>query len=283
MNGKIVFITGGNSGIGLETAKGLAKMGAHVIILSRNEARGKAAVEEIKKVAKADVELVVGDLSKLSDVRRIAKDFNAKYNRLDVLVNNAGMMCNEFEKTEDGFEKQIGVNHLGHFLLTYLLEPTWIKTSNARIINVSSDFHITGKIDFNSFTNPPDKYSPFGAYAQSKLCNVMFTIALAKKLNNKNNITVNALHPGVVGTGFGEKDASKALKFFWKLAKPLFKSPASGAATSIYLASSPDVASVTGKYFKNKKQAKTSKLALDEELMEKVWAYSEKLVGINNL
>ena len=281
MNGKIVFITGGNSGIGLETAKGLAKMGAHVIILSRNEGRGKAAVEEIKKVAKADVELVVGDLSKLSDVRRIAKDFNAKYNRLDVLVNNAGMMCNEFEKTEDGFEKQIGVNHLGHFLLTYLLEPTWIKTSNARIINVSSDFHITGKIDFNSFTNSPDKYSPFGAYAQSKLCNVMFTIALAKKLNNKNNITVNALHPGVVGTGFGEKDASKALKFFWKLAKPLFKSPASGAATSIYLASSPDVASVTGKYFKNKKQAKTSKLALDEELMEKVWAYSEKLVGIN--
>lgn len=280
MNGKIVFITGGNAGIGKETAKGLAEMGAHVIIMSRNEAKGKVAVEEIKQVAKADVELVIGDLSKLSDVRRIAKDFNDKYDRLDVLINNAGMMCNDFEKTEDGFEKQIGINHLGHFLLTYLLEPTWIKTPNARIINVSSDIHLNGKIDFNSFTNPPAQYSPFGAYAQSKLCNVMFTVLLAKKLNNKNNITVNALHPGVVGTGFGEKEASKTLKFFWKLAKPLFKSPASGAATSIYLASSPDVANVTGRYFKNKKQAKTSKLTLDDALMDKVWAYSEKLVGI---
>jgi NAD(P)-dependent dehydrogenase (short-subunit alcohol dehydrogenase family) len=282
MNGKIVFITGGNSGIGKATAKGLAEMGAHIIIMSRNEAKGKAAVEEIKQVAKADVELIVGDLAKLSDVRRIAKDFNEKYDRLDVLINNAGMMCNEFGKTEDGFERQVGVNHLGHFLLTYLLEPTWIKTENARIVNVSSDLHLQAKIDFKSFINPPEgDYSPFGAYGQSKLCNVMFTILLAQKLNNKNNITVNALHPGVVGTSFAEKETSSMLKFFWKLGKPFFKSPAKGAATSIYLASSPEVANVTGKYFKNKKQKQPSMVTLDKETMENFWTYSERLVGIS--
>lgn len=282
MNGKIVFITGGNSGIGKETAKGLAEMGAHVIIMSRNEAKGKAAVEEIKQVAKSEVELVIGDLAKLSDVRRIAKDFNEKYDRLDVLINNAGTLCNSFEKTEDGFEKQVGVNHLGHFLLTYLLEPTWIKTQNARIINVSSDIHYQAKVNFESFINPPKgDYSPFGAYAQSKLCNVMFTISLAKKLNNKNNITVNALHPGAVATQIGEKETSSMTKFFWKLGKPFFKSPEKGAANSIYLASSPEVANVTGKYFKNKKQIMPSLETLDEELMEQFWVFSEQLVGIS--
>ena len=282
MNGKIVFITGGNSGIGKATAKGLAKMGAHVVIMSRNETKGKAAIQEIKQVATSEVELIVGDLAKLSDVRRVAKDFNEKYDRLDVLINNAGMMCNEFEKTEDGFEKQVGVNHLGHFLLTYLLEPTWIKTKNARIINVASDLHQNAKMDFKSFINPPEgSYSPFGSYAQSKLCNVMFAILLAQKLNNKNNITVNALHPGVVATSFAEKETSAMTRFFWKLGKPFFRSPEKGAATSIYLASSPEVADITGKYFKNKKQTQPSMITLDKEVMENFWTYSERLVGIS--
>jgi retinol dehydrogenase 12 len=280
VEGKIVFITGGNAGIGKETAKGLAAMGAHVIIMSRDANKGLAAVEEIKKVAKAQVELIVGDLARLSDVRRVAKDFKEKYDRLDVLINNAGMMCSRFETTEDGFEKQIGVNYLGPFLLSYLLEPLWIKTPNARIINVSSDLHYQGTVDLESFTSSTKPYDAFGAYAQSKLCNVIFTVLLAKKLKNKNHITVNALHPGVVGTGFAEKETSFLLKFFWKLGKPFFKSPAKGAATSIYLASSPEVARITGKYFKNKKVRVASDLTLNEAMMENIWEYSERLVGI---
>lgn len=275
MKDKIVFITGGNSGIGKATAIDLAKMGATVVIMARNKTKGLAAIEDIKKVSKVAVDLIVGDLSSFASIRQAAATFNEKYDRLDVLINNAGLVAKEFTKTEDGFETQFAVNHLGHYLLTNLLQDKLKSAPKARVINVSSDLHLSAKFDVASFKNAPTNYATFGAYGQSKLCNVLFTKALAKHFKN-DNISVNALHPGVVATSIIDNDVSSGWKFLWNIGKIFFKSPKNGAATSVYLASSKQVEGVTGSYFSNKKEKAPSKLAQDEALIEQLWKLSEE-------
>lgn len=275
MKGKIVFITGGNNGIGKATAIGLAKKGATVIIACRNESKGRAAVEEIKKVSKNDkIDLLICDLSSFESIRKCAADFKTKYKQLDVLVNNAGLIVDNYKTTAEGFEWQFGVNHIGHFLLTNLLIANILAANAPRIVNVSSGIHYSGNLDFDTFEQPITDYSGMKFYAQSKLANILFTKSLAKRYPK---ILVNALHPGVVGTNFGNGEMKWYFKGIWTIMKPFLLTAEKGARTSIYLASSPLV-DVSGKYFDKSAEKRPSKLADDQALAEKLWAYSEAVI-----
>jgi NAD(P)-dependent dehydrogenase (short-subunit alcohol dehydrogenase family) len=275
MKGKIVFITGGNNGIGKATAIGLAKKGATVIIACRNESKGRAAVEEIKKVSKNDkIDLLICDLSSFESIRKCAADFKTKYKQLDVLVNNAGLIVDNYKTTAEGFEWQFGVNHIGHFLLTNLLIANILAANAPRIVNVSSAIHYSGVLDFDTFEQPITDYSGMKFYAQSKLANILFTKSLAKRYPK---ILVNALHPGVVGTNFGNGEMKWYFKGIWTIMKPFLLTAEKGARTSIYLASSPLV-DVSGKYFDKSAEKRPSKLADDQALAEKLWAYSEAVI-----
>ncbi|MFT6147337.1 MAG: NAD(P)-dependent dehydrogenase (short-subunit alcohol dehydrogenase family) [Saprospiraceae bacterium] len=275
MKGRRVLITGGNNGIGKATAIGLARRNAAVIIACRNETKGKAAVEEIKKISKNEnVSLLICDLSSFKSIQKCADDFKSKYDSLDVLVNNAGLINDTPAVTKEGFEWQFGINHLGHFYLTHLLMKSILATRTPRIVNVSSIAHYTGKIDFDTLEGMQEDYSSMGFYAQSKLANILFTKSLAKKYPK---ILANCLHPGVVGTDFGADNLAWYFRSLWKLAKPFLMSPEKGASTSVYLASSP-LMEVSGKYFEKVQEKRPSKLAENEALAEKLWNYSEKMI-----
>jgi NAD(P)-dependent dehydrogenase (short-subunit alcohol dehydrogenase family) len=272
---KTVLITGGNNGIGKATAIGLAKKGFEVIIACRNETKGETAVLEIKKASKNDkISLLICDLASLKSVEKCAVDFKSKYDKLDVLVNNAGLIVGDYKTTEEGFEYQFGVNHMGHFYLTKLLLSTILASAAPRIVTVSSAIHYQGKFDFETLRTAPEKYSSMDYYAQSKLANILFTKGLAKRYPK---IIANTLHPGVVGTGFGSGDVAWYIKGVWNLMKPFLINPEKGAATSIYLASSEEV-NVSGKYFDKKQEKRSSKLSDDAELAEQLWEYSEKVI-----
>lgn len=272
MKGKIVLITGGNSGIGKATAISLAKKGAEVIIACRNESKGNVAVEAIKKASNNNkISLLICDLSSLKSVQKCVDDFKSKYNRLDVLVNNAGLMADSYQTTKEGFEWQFGINHIGHFYLTTRLINELLAANEPRVVTVSSMVHAQGKIDFDRLKNDKGNYKGMPAYAQSKLANVLFTKGLAKRYPK---IKANSLHPGVVASSFGDGDVVWYIKVGWKLLKPFLLTPEKGAATSIFLASSPKV-NVSGKYFDKCKEKKSSPLADDDNLIEKLWRYSE--------
>jgi retinol dehydrogenase 14 len=279
MTGKTVLITGATGGIGKVTALELARMGANVCIVARNKTKGEAVLEEIRKATgNASLELFVGDLSSMKDVRRVAQEFKAKHSRLDVLVNNAGGVYDTRQTTADGLEYTFAFNHLAYFLLTNLLLDTLKASAPSRIVNVSSAAQANGKIDFDDLMGEK-RYSAFGAYSASKLANVMFTYALARRLKGA-GVTVNALHPGLVGTGFG----TNASNPIWRGAIALFKvfmlSPDKGAQTTVYLASSNEAEGVTGKYFDKKKAVPSSAASMDETAQERPWAESAKLVGL---
>jgi|AntRauTorckE5430_2_1112549.scaffolds.fasta_scaffold11266_2 NAD(P)-dependent dehydrogenase (short-subunit alcohol dehydrogenase family) len=275
MKGKIVLITGGNNGIGKATAIGLARKNATVIIACRNEKKGRVAVEDIKKISKNEkVDLLICDLSSFESIQKCAVDFKAKYQKLDVLVNNAGLIVDNYKTTVEGFEWQFGVNHIGHFYLTNLLIDHILAANAPRIVNVSSAIHYSGVLDFDTFDQPITDYSSMKFYAQSKLANVLFTKGLAKRYPK---ILVNALHPGVVGTSFGNGDMKWYFKGIWTIMKPFLLTAEKGAKTSIYLASSPLV-DISGKYFDKSTEKQPSKLADDEALSEKLWAYSEAAI-----
>ncbi len=282
MKNKTVLITGANAGIGKFTALGLAKQGANIILLCRSKAKGKVAQKEIKQIATGSVELILCDLGDFSSIRQAVAQFTKMHQQLDVLINNAGLITSSFGTTKNGFELQFGVNYLGHFLLTKLLLDHLKAAPSARIIHVSSMIHQNGKIDFDSFQNRPRQYGSMKAYAQSKLCMILFNKELSRRLIDT-NITTNALHPGAVATSIANKNTSRLLSFFWSLGKVFFISPQKGAGTSIYLASSPKVEGVTGKYFDNKKEKKTAALADDNELCAKLWEVSEAFIKENKI
>lgn len=275
MNNKIVLITGGNSGIGKATATSLSKKGANVTIACRNKTKGEQAIKDIKTASNnPNVHLLICDLSDLESIRQCADSFKKQHNHLDVLVNNAGVIVGDYKETKQGFEWQIGVNHIGHFYLTHCLMETILAANAPRVVNVSSAIHYQGKIDFDRFRTDKGDYSGMPAYAQAKLANVLFTKGLA---NRYPKIITNALHPGVVGTDFGGGDVKWYFKVMWKMAKPFFLTPEKGAATSIYLASSPNI-KVSGKYFDKSKEKKPSKYAFDEALIYELWKYSEQAI-----
>lgn len=278
MSGKLCVVTGANSGIGKETALGLAQAGAHVVMMCRSEQRGKGAQDEIKRESgNGNVDLLLVDFASQASIREAAEAFKAQYERLDLLVNNAGALFTKREETVDGIEKTFAVNHLGYFLLTNLLLDVVKASAPARIVNVSSGAHYSGELDFGDM-GLRDGYSVIKAYSRSKLANVHFTYELARRLEGT-GVTVNCLHPGFVATNIGGNNGFFARTVMFLL-RPFAKSQANGAETSLYLAMSPEVEGVTGKYFDNKKEKRSSKSTYDEALAERLWVLSEELTGL---
>jgi NAD(P)-dependent dehydrogenase (short-subunit alcohol dehydrogenase family) len=278
MQGKVCLITGATNGIGKATAQALANMGATVVVVGRSPEKTRAVVEEIKKASGNEaVKMALADLSSQEDVRELADTFQQKYDRLDVLVNNAGAVFMQRQQTVDGIEMTWGLNHLSYFLLTNLLLDLLKGSAPARIVNVSSDAHQAGHIDFDDIENKKS-YSGFSVYGQSKLANILFTYELARRLGNS-GVTVNAMHPGFVGTGFARNNG-----FFANLAmtllSPVTRSPEKGAETVIYLASSPEVEGVTGKYFYDKRPKATTTESYDVEVARRLWEVSLEQTGL---
>jgi len=275
MNGKTCLVTGANSGIGKVTALELARRGAHVVMVCRDRARGEAALAEIKRSSGNErVELMLCDLSSQADIRRFADEFKATHNRLDVLINNAGLYLRKRETTVAGIEMTFAVNHLAYFLLTNLLLDRLKRSAPARIVNVSSDAHKHGHINFDDLQGEKS-YSGVKAYCHSKLANVLFTRELARRLAGT-RVTVNCLHPGAVATSIF-RALPKPIEGIIKL---LTISPEKGAQTSVYLASSPDVEGVSGKYFVRSAEARASAEAQDDEVAARLWAESARLTGL---
>lgn len=274
LNGKRVLITGGNSGIGIVTATQLAAMGAEVILACRDSEKTSEALGQISAGAQIPAVNLQVELASLASVRELAASFLSKYDRLDVLLNNAGVFPPKQRLTEDGFEMQFGVNHLSHFLLTNLLLERLKESAPSRVINVSSQLHAKGKVDFDSFKGFK-KYNSQAAYNQSKLCNVLFSAELAKRLEGT-GVTSNALHPGAVST-----DITRDLPWIVrKIIGWLFIAPEQGAKTNVMLASDPALEDVTGKYYDQCELKEASKLAEDEALRQKLWDVSAEYAGL---
>lgn len=277
MEGKRVLVTGANSGMGLATSVALARMGAEIVMVCRSESRGQEALLRAKQESGSDqISLMLCDLGSLDSIRRFGEAFNQQYDRLDVLINNAGVITLKRQETEDGFERMLGVNHLGHFLLTGLLFDKLKAAPQARIVNVSSGAHKAGRIDWDD-PHLKNGFNVMKGYGQSKLANIWFTIELAERLKGT-GITVNCLHPGAVGTQIGVDRSTGFGKTILKLLSYVFLTPEKGSETSIYLASGPDVIGVTGKYFYKKKITDTSALAADREQAKRLWEWSEEQV-----
>ena len=277
MKGKTVLVTGATNGIGLVTARELARMGAQVTIISRDPDKCASVAEMIKNETANPVEYIAADLSTLTGIMQAAAVFKQHHTRLHVLVNNAGGFFNKRLITPDGLEMTFALNHLNYFLLTNLLLDMLKSSSPARVVNVASGIHMGARLEFDNLQGEKH-YAGFRAYGQSKLCNVLFTYELARRLNGI-GVTVNALHPGYVDTGFSLNNGF-FFRVFAKFSARLFgRKPAEGAQTSIYLAASPEVEGVTGKYFVNSKPEKSSPLSYDEELAKKLWQVSLELTG----
>ena len=277
MVGRTVLVTGGTAGIGKATALGLATMGAHVAIVGRDRGRTEAAAGEIRAAGGSQVDTLVADLSAQSEVRRLADEVLQRLARIDVLVNNVGGYWNTLHVTIDGLERTFAVNHLAPFLLTNLLLDRLKHSAPARVVTVSSHAHAEGRIDFDDLQGE-QSYSGARAYNQSKLANVLFTYELARKLQ-ASSVTANALHPGVVNTSFGAEDPAGVQRLFVPFMRPFMKTPAQGAATSIHLASAPDLEQVTGRYFANSKPKRSSQRSYDQVTAARLWQVSADLVG----
>ncbi|MDB4953047.1 MAG: putative Retinol dehydrogenase [Myxococcales bacterium] len=273
MKDKICIVTGGNTGIGKATVAGLAQRGATVVIACRDLVKGKAALDEVAaSTGSKDLHFMQLDLASLKSVRAFAAAFVTKFSRLDVLVANAGVMAGKRQLTADGLELDFGVNHVGHFLLTDLLLPLLKASAPSRIVVVSSNLHASATLDFDDLQG--ERKWATGAYGKSKLANLLFVRALSKRLEGT-RVVVNALHPGVISTELAREFPA----FVRLLAKWLLKSPAKGARTSLHLAMSPEVATISGKYFVSSKQKRPSAAALDDALAERLWTETERLVA----
>jgi NAD(P)-dependent dehydrogenase (short-subunit alcohol dehydrogenase family) len=279
MQGKICLITGGTNGIGKSTAQALAQMGATVVIVGRNAQKTSQVVDEIRSATRnTNVNALLADLSSQQAVRRLAEEFKSKYSRLHVLLNNAGAMFWTRHLTTDGLEITLALNHLAPFLLTNLLLDTIKASTPARIINVSSRAHQRGKIDFDDLQSERH-YAGMDVYGNSKLANILFTIELARRLEGT-GVTVNAVHPGFVNSGFAKNNPGVAFKLFGVIGPLIGRSPEKGAETSIYLASSPEVEGITGKYFSDSKVTETAPQAADAAAARKLWEVSAEMVHL---
>ena len=281
MNGKTVLITGGNTGIGLATAKGLGAMGAEIIITSRDDQKGAAAKAEIEREIGRPIRLERLDLASFESIRAFAARILESTPRLDVLINNAGLILDKRSATVEGFESTFGINHLGHFLLTDLLLDRLRESAPARIVVLASDAHYRAKsgLDFDDLMSERGSFRGFDVYAKSKLANVMFTRELAKRLEGS-GVTVNAAHPGVVATEFAGKDDTRGIiGIFFGLIRPFLRTPAKGAATSVYLANSAEVEGVTGRYFADSREKPPSRPSRDDAACARLWEASEALIA----
>lgn len=281
MNGKTVIVTGGTNGIGEITALELAQQGANVVIISRNESKLKNTVSMIQaKTGNNNVSYIQADLSSIEDINSAADIFLQDHDRLDVLVNNAGSYFSDRQESVDGIEMTMALNHINYFLLTNrlleVLKATADAHGEARIVNVSSMAHNSAKINFDDIQ--ARNYGGFRRYGESKLMNVMFTYALDRRLQGT-GVTVNALHPGFVNTGFGTSNGGITSMILGLMQKFIAISPEKGAETNIYLASSPDVKGVSGKYWDNKSQKQSNAVSHDQAQQEKLWSMSEDMIA----
>ncbi len=273
------MVTGANAGIGKATAKGLARMNAELVMVCRNQQKGEAAKEEIiDDTGNQQVTLLLADFASLQSVRELADTFRNRFHALHVLINNAGAFYSNLGYTEDGVERQFAINHLAPFLLTNLLLDMLKASAPSRIVNVASDAHYKGRMNFDDL-NLANNYNGLQAYAQSKLANVLFTRELARRLEGT-NVTANALHPGVVSTSIGQKHAKLLHNLIWGAARLFMTSTQNGADTPIYLASSEDVGRVSGKYFENRKIVDPSGEAQNFDHARRLWEISEELTGL---
>jgi len=278
MQGKVVLVTGATNGIGRVAARELARRGATTWVVARDRKRGEETLEEIRRVtASQRLGLLVADLSSQQEVRRLAGEVKAGNDRLHVLINNAGAIFAERQVSPDGLELTFALNHLGYFLLTRLLLPLLEAGAPSRIVNVSSAAHQGATMDFDDLLGEQG-YSSWKAYGQSKLANILFTKELARRLEGK-RVTANALHPGVVATGFGRNNGGLWGGLF-KVAAPLLSTPDKGAKTSVYLASSPEVEGVSGKYFAASREKTPSPAARDDAAARRLWELSEQMTGL---
>ena len=276
MEGKICIITGANSGIGKATAIALAKMGATIVMVCREKVTGENAQKEIIELSgNKDVDLFLCDLSSQKEIRDLASNFKNKYQTLHILINNAGVMMKKGPISTDGFEMNFAVNHLAPFLLTNLLLDMLKKSAPSRIVNVSSGAHKMAKLDFDDLQSENTKPRFMRIYGNSKLALMLFSYELSRKLEGT-NVTVNTVHPGVVATNLGRHQS----KFNQKFSKVVFKKPEKGAETSIYLASSPEVEGITGKYFVNKESRKSSDASYNEDDAKRLWEISLEMTKI---
>jgi retinol dehydrogenase 12 len=278
MQNKVVMITGATNGIGLESAKTLAAMGATVVGVGRNPQKcADVAAQIVRTTGNSKVEFLVADLSVQTQVRQLAETFKQKYNRLDVLLNNAGGFFARREVSKDGIEMTWALNHLNYFLLTDQLLDVIKASAPARIVNVSSGAHSGAKgINFEDVEFKTG-YNGWSAYGHSKLANVLFTYELARRLEGM-QVTANALHPGFVATGFGHNNGGLMRTGMNVVQKIAAKKPEQGAATSVYLASASEVEGVTGKYFSDKKETKSSTASHDVDAQKRLWELSEQMV-----
>ena len=275
LNGKIAIVTGANSGMGFATVEALSDMGATVLMLCRNEKRGKTAITSLTAEKERKLDLIICDLGDYSSIRNAAGYIRENYPRVDILVNNAGFISLDRQETKEGVERQFGINHLGHFLLTTQLLDLMVPGS--RIVNVASGAHKVGRIHFDDI-NLKNGYNVIKAYSQSKLANVLFTKELARRLK-KRRISVNCCHPGAVATNIGIDRETGFGKTITGLLKPFFQTPADGARTAIYLAVDEAVSNKTGGYYYMCKPARSSKLSKDKDLAKRLYELSEGMVG----
>lgn len=283
MDNKICLVTGATNGIGYQTALALARMGATVIVVGRNKAKGEAVVAAIQqKTGNKAVESMTADLSSMAEVRRLAQEFKAKYQKLHVLINNAGAIFFGRQTSVDGYEMTFALNHLSYFLLTQLLLNVLKTSAPSRIVNVSSDAHRSyipkSGIDFDNLQGEK-RYLGIAAYSQSKLANILFTYELARRLEGT-GITANVLHPGLVQSGFAKNTNNVIIKAVFTLMQGIAGMNAEkGAQTSVYVATAPELEGVSGKYFDKKKMAKSSQLSYDQAVWARLWEVTEQLTA----
>jgi NAD(P)-dependent dehydrogenase (short-subunit alcohol dehydrogenase family) len=281
MSGKTVLVTGASQGIGKVVARELARQGARLVLVCRSRERAESAVEQLKvDTGAADIDLILADLASMREVRRAAEVFAQRYETLDVLLNNAGVLATSRRVSDDGYEHTFATNHLSAFLLTKLLLPFLERSGAGRVVTVASDAHRFGRMHFDD----PQLERRFGAvraYCQSKLGNVLFTYELARRLPRGTRVTANCLHPGICSSNFGKTDGG-LMAMFMKAVGPFLASPEQAASTSIYLCSSPDVREVTGKYFCKCRDTRSSPESYDPAQAQRLWALSEELTAAFN-
>jgi len=278
LHSRVCIVTGASSGIGLETARGVAGQGATLVAVCRSRERGEAALASIREsTGNTDLHLTLADLSSQSSIRQLAKELVGRWPRIHVLVNNAGVVETRRRLTADGIETVFAVNHLSYYLMTRLLLNRLLESAPARIVNVSSDAHRFARLDWENLQGQQG-WSFMRQYGLSKLCNLLFTLELAKRVAGS-GVTVNALHPGAVATRLGQNNGTWA-KALTLLMRPFFLTPAQGAETSIYLASSPDVEGMSGGYFVKRRRATPTPEASNPGNAAQLWELSARLTGL---
>jgi len=275
---RVVVVTGATSGIGRAAAFELARRGCAMVLVARDAARAAATTDEITRATgMRNVDVVLGDLGRQQEVRLIAETLRARHPRIDVLLNNAGVVNLRYTTTPDGIETTFAVNHLAYFMLTLLLRDALMAAPSARIVNVASDAHRWGRIDFDDLGNAR-RYRAMRVYGQSKLCNILFTYELARRLAGS-TVTANCLHPGAVATRLGQNNGRVAT-VLTKVLALFFRSPEGGADTAVHLATSPEVEGTNGAYFANRRQLRSSRSSYDESVQRRLWSASEDLTGV---